>query len=305
MSSAFKWAAIGLASLVAAVVVMAGAYRADVRAEAASLAPRAPVTDDSPGILRVCADPNNMPFSNDRAEGFENRIAEMVARDLGRRVEYAWLPQRRGFVRNTLRAGRCDVIIGVPAGFQMARVTRPYYRSTYVFVSRRDRGLRLRSLDDPRLKRLLIGIHAIGDDYANPPPAQALAARHIVDNIRGYSIYGDYSKPDPPRDLIDAVARGDVDVAIAWGPTGGYFAQHEPVALTVTALSPQGDGPSLPFVFDIAMGVRRDDPRLAADLNREIVRRQGDINRILRSYGVPLAGDAGEQEGAARQARAW
>src|SRR3982751_4470520 len=137
--------------------------------------------------LRVCADPNNLPFSNQRREGFENQIAEIVARDLHRRLTYFWLPQRRGFVRNTLEADQCDVVIGVPAESEMLRPTRPYYRSTYVFVSRQDRALHLRSFDDPRLKTLTIGIQVTGDDYANPPAAQALAARQIVQNVRGYT----------------------------------------------------------------------------------------------------------------------
>src|SRR5579884_3825551 len=176
-----------------------------------------------PAALRVCSDPNNMPFSNEQRQGFENRIADLVARDLGRRVEYFWAPQRRGFVRNTLRARQCDVIMGVPAGYELARPTRPYYRSSYVFVSRRGRIDSVRSFDDPRLARLRIGIQLVGSDYANPPAAQALAARHLVANVRGYTVYGDYSRPDPQRGVVDAVAKGEVDVAVVWGPLAGYY----------------------------------------------------------------------------------
>jgi mxaJ protein len=168
--------------------------------------------------LVVCADPNNLPFSNDRLEGFENRLAEMIGADLGVPVRYAWMPERRGFVRNTLKSGRCNVIMGVPAGFALARPTIPYYRSTYVFVYRKDRGLKLHSLDDPTLRKLKIGVHVIGADYASLPPVAALARRHIIQNVVGFSIYGDYAQPNPPARLIDAVARGDIDVAIAWGP---------------------------------------------------------------------------------------
>jgi len=142
--------------------------------------------------LRVCADPNNLPFSNRRGEGFENVLVERIARDLGRRVEYTWWAERRGFVRNTLKAGLCDLIPGVPSGFEPALVTRPYYRSTYVFVSRRDRRLRLRSFDDPRLARLKIGVQMIGNDAANSPPAHALARRGRIANVVGYTVYGDY-----------------------------------------------------------------------------------------------------------------
>jgi quinoprotein dehydrogenase-associated probable ABC transporter substrate-binding protein len=238
--------------------------------------------------LGICADPNNLPFSNDKGEGFENKLAELVAHDLGRPLRYTWLPQRRGFVRNTLRAGKCDVIMGVPSSFELARPTEPYYRSTYVFVSRRDRHLHLTSLDDARLTHLRIGVHVIGDDYANVPPADALARRHIVRNVVGYSIYGDYSKPNPPADLIDAVRRGDVDVAIAWGPLAGYFARASAVPLDVVPVSPQIDLPFLPLVFDISMAVRRGDDSLRARLDAVIERRHHDIERLLQEYGVPL-----------------
>jgi len=238
--------------------------------------------------LRVCADPNNLPFSNQRREGFENRIAAIVARELHRPLTYFWLPQRRGFVRNTLTANQCDVVIGVPAESGMLRPTRPYYRSTYVFVSRQDRALHLRSFDDPRLKTLTIGIQVTGDDYANPPAAQALAARQIVKNVRGYTVYGDYSQPDPPRGLIDAVASQKVDVAVAWGPLAGYFARREPVAMEVTPVSPQADSRFVRFVYDIAMGVRRDDTALARRLDDVIARRHDEIRRVLIEYGVPL-----------------
>jgi mxaJ protein len=244
--------------------------------------------DTAPTALGVCADPNNLPFSNNRGEGFENKLAQLVAHDLGRTVRYTWFPQRRGFVRNTLRAGRCDVIMGVPSSFELARPTDPYYRSTYVFVYRRDRHLRIRSFDDPALKHLRIGVHVIGDDYANVPPAAALAQRHIVANVVGYSIYGDYSQPNPPARLIDAVARGDVDVAIAWGPLAGYFARQESVPLEIIPVSPQIDLPFLPFVFDISMAVRRGDDSLRIRLDAFLERHQVEIQRLLEEYGVPL-----------------
>ena len=132
--------------------------------------------------LRVCGDPNNMPFSNEHGDGFENRIARLVARDLHRPLEYFWLPQRRGFIRNSLNARRCDVVIGVPAQYGLLQPTKSYYRSTYVFVSRRDHRLRIDSFDAPSLKSLTIGIQIVGDDYNNPPAAQEFASRHIVQN---------------------------------------------------------------------------------------------------------------------------
>jgi mxaJ protein len=247
--------------------------------------------------LRVCSDPNNLPFSNEQQQGFENRIAEVVAHDLNAKLTYTWWAQHRGFVRNSLNARECDLLIGVPASFERTINTVPYYRSTYVFVTRRDRHLNIRSFDDPALKRLTIGVQMIGDDFTNTPPAHALTQRHMIQNVRGYSVYGDYRRPNPPARIIDAVANGDIDVAVAWGPLAGYFAQKEPVALDLTPVSPQIDLPFLPFVFDISMGVRRGDTALRERLNTVIARRKGDIDRILEQYGVPRV-DASQESSA-------
>jgi len=242
-----------------------------------------------PKVLRVCADPNNLPYSNDQGQGFENRLAQMVAQDLGRKVEYTWWAQRRGFVRNTVKEGRCDVWPGVASSLEMLATTRPWYRSTYVFVTRADRNLDIRSFDDPRLKTAKIGVQMVGDDGANTPPAQALTRRGIIGNIRGYMIYGDYSHPNPQAEIIDAVDRGDIDVAVAWGPLAGYFAAKEPHAMRVTPVQPWLDGPSLPMVFDISMGVGKDDLKLRDQLDQVLEKRAPDIQRLLASYHVPLA----------------
>jgi mxaJ protein len=239
-------------------------------------------------VLRVCADPNNLPFSNERQEGFENRIAEVVARDLGARLEYTWWAQRRGYIRNTLKAGECDVLIGVASHLDLVATTRPYYRSTYVFVSRRDRGLHVGSLDAPVLRKIRIGVQIIGDDYANTPPAHALGQRRIFANVRGYRVIGNYAEDNPPARIIDAVASSEVDVAIAWGPLAGYFAKHSAVPLTIEPVSPQVDKPALPFVYDISMGVRRGDTALRDELDRAITRNRSAIDAILADYGVPL-----------------
>jgi mxaJ protein len=249
---------------------------------------QAPAQPSAAPVLRVCADPNNLPFSNRAEEGFENRIARLLAADLGARVRYTWWAQRRGFVRNTLAAGECDLIPGVPAQLERVATTPPYYRSSYVFVTRPELGPPIRSFDDRRLRRLRIGVHLIGDDYANPPPVTALARRGIVRNVAGYSIYGDYRDPNPPARLVEAVARGDVDVAIVWGPLGGYFATRESAPLRVTPVLERDDGPGVPFVFAIAMGVRPDDSALAREVGAVLVRRQTEIHRILRAYGLPL-----------------
>ncbi|MGO4704086.1 quinoprotein dehydrogenase-associated putative ABC transporter substrate-binding protein [Dyella sp. 2RAB6] len=197
--------------------------------------------------LRICADPNNLPFSNRNREGFENRIIELLARDMGMTPRCVWWAQRRGNLRNTLNARLCDVVPGIASGVEMAATTRPYYRSTYVFVMKAGRGAPLASFDDPRLEQWLIGVQMIGDDGANTPPAHALSRRGHTGNVRGYPIYGNYANPNPPAAIIDAVARGDIDVAVAWGPMAGYFAAHSPVPLEVRPVQPWLDGPQWPI----------------------------------------------------------
>ncbi|HEX6925424.1 MAG TPA: substrate-binding domain-containing protein [Longimicrobiaceae bacterium] len=237
--------------------------------------------------LRVCADPNNLPFSNQRGEGFENRLAELLAREMGAELRYTWWAQRRGFIRNTLRAGECDLVMGIPSSFELALATEPYYRSTYVFVYRSDAGFAVRSFDDPILRDVRIGVHLIGDDGANAPPAHALGKRGIVGNVVGYTVYGDYALPDPPARIIDAVAAGEIDVAIVWGPLAGYFAPRAAAPLEVVPVAPQIDPPYLPFVFDIAMGVNRSDPLLKVEVESILHRRSTEVDSILTAYGVP------------------
>lgn len=242
---------------------------------------------ERPNELRVCADPNNLPFSNAKGEGFENKIAELVAKEMGARVKYTWWAQRRGFIRNTLNAFDCDVVIGVPTSFDLTAVTVPYYRSTYVFVTRRDRHIHLASFDDPLLRKLRIGVQLVGDDGANTPPVHALGARGIRGNLKGYSIYGDYRQPHPPSRIVDAVANGEVDVAIVWGPLAGYFGARERVPLDLAPVSPQVDLPFLPEVFDVSMGVRRQDKALKERLDSIIEKNRKAIDAILDSYHVP------------------
>ena len=237
--------------------------------------------------LRVCADPNNLPFTNSKGEGFENKIAALLARDLDTRVEYTWFAQRRGFLRNTLSAQKCDVVIGLPVDIDAAWTTRPYYRSTYVFVTRRSRNLHIGSFDDPQLRSLRIGVELVGDDGANTPPAHALSRRGIIGNVVGYSVYGDYRRDSPPSAIIAAVARGDIDVAAAWGPLAGYFAARQPVALDVVPVQPQIDGRFLPQTFSIAMATRRRDTLRHQQLEQFIDRRRHDIDAILAAYQVP------------------
>ena len=247
--------------------------------------------------LKVCADPNNLPFSNENGEGFENKIVELIARELGAELHYFWWAQRRGFLRNTLNAGACDLVTGSVLGMEMLRSTIPYYRSSYVFVTRAD-GLSIASLDDAALRQARIGIQLVGSD--NLPPAAALADRGLVGNVHGYPVYGDDRDPDPGSGIVAAVAAGDIDVAIAWGPLAGYYATREQVPLKVTPVEPQVAGPRLPMVFDVSMGVRKGDDVLRDDVNRAISRLRPEIDRILATYGVPRLDGEGPDRAAAR-----
>ena len=250
----------------------------------------AEATADRPSrVLRVCSDPNNLPFSNQAEAGFENKIANLVASRLNAGVEYTWWAQRRGFIRNTLRAGLCDVVIGLPTEMEMAATTQPYYRSSYMFVTRQGTH-RPASFDDPFLTKARVGVHIIGDDFSNSPPAHAMSHRGLIDNVRGYSVYGDYRTPDPPAELIKAVERSDIDVAIAWGPLAGFFAKNSPVPLQLTPVEPSEE-PPYAFVFDMSMGVARSNKTLLNELNGIIARDKPLIDRILRDYGVPVIDD--------------
>jgi mxaJ protein len=238
------------------------------------------------GTLRVCSDPNNLPFSNERGEGFENRIAELLARETGSTLQYTWWSQRRSFVKFTLNAGRCDVLIGYPAGSERVATTKPYYTSTYVIVSRPEVKPAVTSLYDPRLAKLRIGAHAAREDFT--PPVHTLAKRGIV-NVRAYSLYGAYGEPNPPARLLDALGKNEIDVALVWGPFAGYFAPHEPVKLDVQPVTPPHDG-AVPFTFGISVAVRKGDTARLDELQRALTAKQKEIDAILRDFHVPQAG---------------
>ncbi len=253
-----------------------------------------PVIAQESHVLRVAADPNNLPFSNDRGEGFENKIAELLARELHCTLEYHWHAQRRGFFRETLKSGHVDLIVGVPAHFDMALTTAPIYRSTYVFVAREDRQLHVASLDDARLRKLKIGVQLIGNDGVDTPPAHALAARGIVQNVRGYTLYGDYARENPPAQIMNAVVNGDVDLAIVWGPLAAFYAKRSPVALEIRPVQPQEDH-ALRFAFDIAIGVQKQNRALKEKLENVLAAHHDEIQGILDTYNVPRVGPASKR----------
>jgi mxaJ protein len=235
--------------------------------------------------LRVCADPNALPFSNQRGQGFENRMAELIARELGVELEYTWWAERRGFLRNTLGARRCDVVMGVPVGLGAVATTAPYYAASYAFVSRAELGAPFDSFDDPRLRTLRIGVGLVGDDGANSPPVHALARRGIVGNVVGFSVFGDYADPAPLATPVRAVESGAVDVALVWAPVASYFARRSARPLVVRELAAPSDA-GIPQRFAIALGVRRGDDELRARLNAFLRAHRAELARLLASYGI-------------------
>jgi mxaJ protein len=191
-----------------------------------------------------------------------------------------------------LKANECDMLLGIPTAAEMVLPTVPYYRSSYVFVYRKEDNLRLASFDDPVLRQLRIGLHAIGDDGANPPPVHALAHRGIVNHVIGFTMFDVDTVLNPQGRVIDAVANGDIDVAIVWGPFGGYFAKQQKVALAVVPVSPSVEPPGIPFTYDISIAVRPGDMALKAELDGVLQRRRRDVDKILEDFGIPLVGAA-------------
>jgi mxaJ protein len=240
--------------------------------------------------LRVCADANNLPYSNSAEDGFENKIVRLIADRLHRPLVFVWRPERRGFVREGLNAGECDLVAAIPSGASIALTTRPYYRSTYAFVSKPGEPP-VSSLDDPSLRMRTIGVQLIGDDGMNSPPAHALAKRGIVENVRGFMVYGDYRDDHPLSEIVHAVATGKVDIAAVWGPVAGYFAAKEKPPLVVTAIEGNVEA-RLPMTFDISMGVRRTDKELKTRVDSALSSLARQIGKILAAYCVPVEWEA-------------
>jgi mxaJ protein len=287
-----------LRSLALAGVLLAGGF-----APAQAQRPGPP----QPGVLRVCNDPDNMPFSNQKEEGFENKLARLIAKEWNARLEYVWYPTRRGYFR-ILNGMYCDLIIQAPGGLDMAGTTAPYYRSGYVFVARRGSKLaNVKSLADPRLKKARIGVTLLPSDE-QLPPTMALSHYGVVGNLRGY--HGWYNEDDRPEDIVNAVANDEVDVAIVWGPLAGYFAKQSKVPLTITPLGERDSLADVPFRFNIAMAVRRRDRELRDSLEKTLKARAPDIQAILKEYGIPMfpvtasGGDEDDDDGPPKPAGA-
>lgn len=238
------------------------------------------------GLIRVCADPDNMPSSNDKGEGYENKIAELIAKELNSKLSYVWYPTRRGYFR-ILNGGYCDLAVEAPAGLDMTGVTKPYFRSGYVFVTRQGSGLEnISSLADPRLKRLKIGINTYTSDGENSPPAMALSRYGVVGNLTGYNTF--YSDQARPEDIIKGVANKDVDIAIAWGPLAGYFAKQSPVPLALQPLPARDSLSDFPFQYNMGIAVRRRDKEFRDSLQAVLERRRPEIDTILKQYNIPV-----------------
>jgi len=254
-------------------------------AAAMALAPAWPLAmADESKVLRVCGDPDNLPFSNNKSEGFENRIAEVIARDLGMTVEYYWWPHQRGLVRNTLNAGTCDVLISIPKGYDPVLWTKPYYRSAYVLARLQGKEPKITSLDDPALKQLKIGT------YSGSPPYDALAERGLSANLVTYSLFFDPRVADESRrpvKLLEDLLTGEVDIAAAWGPLVGYFAKRQAAGVPLT-VTPLEDDRIVPMTFEFSMGVRKGNQALKQQLEQALDRRRAEVTKILEDYGVPL-----------------
>jgi len=244
----------------------------------------------APGIvpappLRVCADPALMPTSNDRGLGFENRIARIVAGDLRRDLAFVWAAERQGFIRRYLLAGACDVVMAVPVGLAPLGMSRPYFASGFVMVSRRAAGLRFTGFDAPWLARARIGVPALGDGGVNIPPAMALAQRGLGGRITGFAVLGG---DDPQRRMVAAVADGALDVAFMWGPQAGYFARRYGQTLRVELL-PADSVPGSQLIYGFAAAVRPGDAALRDAIDQALARHRADITAVLTDLGVPLA----------------
>lgn len=240
--------------------------------------------------LHICADPNNLPFSNDKGEGFENKIAEMIGADLKLPVKYVFFPQVVGFVRNTLQAHTCDLIIGTAAGDDIVQTTSPYYYSTYVAVYLRGNGFQFTDFSDPKLKTMRIGI------VSGTPPSDLLVRHDLMAHAKPYALMVDTRYDSPTREMVDDIENHTVDVGLLWGPIAGYYAKDAKEPLAMAPLPDEEGAPRMDY--HIAMGVRINEPEWRRKINAVIAKHHAELIAILRDYGVPLLDEQGHLMGA-------
>ena len=238
-----------------------------------------------PNVFRACGDPRNLPFSNDKSEGFENKLAELFAAKLGKKLSYTYYPQATGFVRMTLGSYRCDVIMGFPQGDDQAQVTIPYYRTTYALITKRGSGLEdVTAIDDPRLKEKRIGI------VAKTPPSTNMAVNGLLGHAKSYPLFIDTRADSSAQAMIDDLNQGNIDCGILWGPMAGYFAGKANPPMVVVPLVKETAGP--PMMYRIGMAVRPADQEWKRTLNKLITENQAEINKLLISYNIPILDEA-------------
>lgn len=236
--------------------------------------------------LKICADPNNLPFSNERKEGFENKIAELLGAELGLKVDYVWFPQVIGFVRNTLRARLCDLVVGTVAGDDTMQTTNPYYFTTHVMLYRSDKGLGLSGPQDPRFATMRLGV------VAGTPPADLLVRYDLMAHTKPYALMVDTRFESPTHDMVQDIADGTIDVGFLWGPIAGYYRKRDALPLTLVPLKSEPGAARM--AYHIAMGVRANEPEWRRHINAAIIKHQTEITAILHEYGIPLLNEQGE-----------
>jgi quinoprotein dehydrogenase-associated probable ABC transporter substrate-binding protein len=234
-----------------------------------------------PHVFRACADPRDLPFSNEAGEGFENKIAELFSKKLGKGLAYTFYPGATGFVRNTLNAQRCDVMLGVALGDDIVQPTNAYYRTAYAAAYPQNGPLAgLDTLSDVRLKTARIGV------VAGTPPVNYLAVNGLLGQIKSYALVVDTRYESPTAQMMDDLDKGVIDVALVWGPIGGYYESKAKTPLALALLTKETGGPKM--AYRIAMGVRHSDQNWKRELNKLIQQNRAEIDVILRSYRVPL-----------------
>jgi quinoprotein dehydrogenase-associated probable ABC transporter substrate-binding protein len=273
---ALRWRIFVLTALAALMAFsLAGRVRAQQTGDSGSLE----LVD--PDVFRACGDPRNLPFSNEKGEGFENKLAELLAAKLGKKLSYAYYPQATGFVRMTLGSFRCDVIMGFPQGDDQAQLTIPYYRTTYALITKQGSGLEdVATISDPRLKDKRIGI------VARTPPSTVMAMNGLLAHAKSYPLFIDTRADSSAQTMLDDLARGDIDCGILWGPMAGYYAARANPPLVVVPLVKETIG--APMTFRIGMAVRPSDQEWKRTLNRLIKENQAEINKLLISYNIPI-----------------